>query len=1120
MALRTSLLLLCASALILRAGETAPPVTPPTPEAIEFFEKNVRPVLVKSCHECHGSEKKKGALRLDSRAAILSGGESGPAAVPGKSKDSILIHAINYKDETQMPPKKKLAEAEIAALTKWIDMGLPWPGGDANVAVEAPKAGFKITDEQRAFWSFQPMKKVAAPAVKDAAWAKGEIDKFVLAPLEAKGLKPASAADKRTLIRRATYDLCGLPPTVEQVEAFEKDESPDAFAKVVDRLLAAPQYGERWGRHWLDVVRYADSRDARGIGGASDIGEAWRYRDWVVKAFNDDLPYDQFIVRQIAGDLLPAANPGDVNAEGLIATGLLTIGEWGLGDADKEKMMTDIVDDQVDVVTRSFMGLTMACARCHDHKFDPLSHADYYAMAGIFFSTHIIPDPGKKTDGSPMLRTPLVSKDEVAKGEKHKKRMQELEKQLGAETNAAFAAMTQALLPETGKYASAALAFVKDGKKVPIADVAKEKSLQAGALEKWVALADQAGTQAPAYPLMGQQQRDLAGNPGVYQWKGAPDCPSVMINTNDNVVSITTLRLPPKSLSVHPGPNNGVVIGWRSPIDGAVRISGRVADGDNVCGDGISWAMDHYRSNGVTELASGEIPNNGAQVFDAAKLNNIAVKANELIYLAVLPKGEYTCDTTAIEWTIESADGKSSWRIPGDIVTDPLQGNPHADALGRSDVWRFCDMANFKRAPRPNNSLTNFLQRLRAAPDAAESEKVIADLQNSVNAAKPEDAIRKDLTAANGPFGITDKEKKIEALPAEARAKLDGMRAELEALKKTPPAEVPVALAAQDGGVPNSPHAGVKDARIHVRGSYTRLGDVVPRRFPTILAGEKQTPLGERTKASGRLELAQWIASPSHPLTARVMANRVWQQHFGQGLVRTPSNFGKLGEKPTHPELLDYLATRLIENGWSVKKLHREILLSAAYQTSSQPTAELLKADADNRMFGHMNRRRLEAEAVRDSLLDAAGRLDRKMGGPSDRDPNTKRRMLYLMSIRSDRSSFGPLFDAADSSAQIDTRTISTVAPQALYMLNNPFAVEQTKAFAARVIVSAPDDTKRIEQAYAWLYGRAPTERELKIGVEYLKGATDAQKGTQNLLKPWNEYAQILLCANEFVFVD
>jgi mono/diheme cytochrome c family protein len=762
----------------------------PGPEQAEFFEREIRPLLAEHCVSCHGGKKTRGGLKLTSRAAILAGGNTRPAAVPGKPDESLLIQAVRRTGDLKMPPKKKLSDRDVARLVLWIEMGLPWP----ETPTVATRTGTDdpFTPEQHRFWSFQPVRVVPPPPVKDRAWPRTEIDRYVLAALEARGLHPAPPADRRTLLRRVTFDLTGLPPTPAEVDAFLADRAPDAYARVVDRLLASPAYGERWGRHWLDVVRYTDSFDARilsGSGNIMDIPASYRYRDWVVEALNRDLPYDQFVINQIAGDLLPPPHPGQVNVPGIVATGMLAIGNWGGGDADKDKLLTDIVDDQIDVVCRGFLGLTMACARCHDHKFDPLLTDDYYGLAGIFFSTHILEDPGPKTNGPPMLRIPLLTPAQLAHRKEQEARLAVLEKEVKHQTAA----------------------------------------------------------------------------PGA-------------------------------------------------------------------------------------------------------------------------------------------------------------------------------------KAPPP--------------------------------------------------------------------AGLERLNAELADLKKQLATPVPFAHGVQEGGCPKSPQAGIHDVRIHIRGRYDRLGKLVPRHFPRILAGANQPPIA---KGSGRLQLARWIASRDNPLTARVLVNRVWQHHFGEGLVRTPGNFGKLGEPPTNPPLLDYLAHLLVERGWSLKALHREILLSAVYRQSSITPEEAVRADPDNRLLGRMNRQRLEAEAIRDSLLAVAGRLDRTLGGKATQDFNTDRRTLYYMTIRSDRTSFRELFDAADPTAIIDKRTVSTVAPQALFLLNHPFALEQAKALARRILREGPvDDRGKVERLYVLLFGRPPGDEELRIGL----AALAHDRRTEAADKAWEEYCQVLLCTNEFIYVD
>ena len=1142
-----ALLSVCALSAFCRAEE-------PSAAGIQFFESKIRPVLVERCYKCHSaeSEKLKGGLRVDTRDALLKGGTTGPAVVPGDLEKSLLVKAIRYTDdEMLMPPKGKLPPGQVADFEAWVKMGAPDPrtGPGAPIA-EKPKPAINY-DEARKLWQFQPPQDHPIPKVANEAWAKSPIDKFILAKLEEKKIPPAAPADKRTLIRRATVDLTGLQPTPEEISAFLADTSPDAFAKVVDRLLASPRYGERWGRHWLDVVRYADSRDARGVGGLADIGEAWRYRDWIVDAFNKDMPYDQFVINQIAGDLLPPKVPGQLNTEGLVATGLLTIGEWGAGDADKEKMMTDIVDDQIDVVSRGFMGLTMACARCHDHKFDPIATTDYYAMAGIFFSTHILPDPGKKTDGSPMLRTPLVPPADVEKFNQYKARVESLERQLPKATEEQYAAFTKSLISETARYMMAEWQYENrpaEEEKRTIAEFAKANNLHEFALAQWQAYLkartpvappaassvaaptkDQKPPEATEYRLMTVPVRDAAGFTGVFSWKGTPDCPSLMLNTRAEDVTITTLKLPAKSASVHPGPNNGVAVAWKSPIAGKVSIRGGVFDADPSCGDGIEWIIDHRTYAGLKEIAAGAFDNGGRQKFEetgGTALTSLEVRAGESIELLVLPKKDYTCDTTVIELTITREDG-TEWNLTRDIMNDLLQGNPHSDGMGHPAVWHFYDMADSKRslapkAPLKNNaSMQAWFSAIAAHADKSELEKAAREFQGTLEKAPPKSPLFEEFTGAKSPFWVNARENN-KYLPAENVAQIAKLKTELDELKAHPPAEIPLAIAAQEGGVPQSPHAGIHDAHVHIRGSYTKLGDVVPRRFPKILAGDVQPPVGD-LKTSGRLQLAQWLVSPTHPLTARVMANRIWQYHFGEGIVRTPSNYGKLGQPPTHPELLDYLARNFIASGWSIKAMHRTIMLSAVYQQSSKPAPDALKLDADNKLFSRMNRRRAEVEVLRDSLLQVAGKLDLKTGGLADRDPLNLRRMLYLMTIRSDRSSFGPLFDASDPAAQIDKRTISTVAPQSLFLMNNPFILNQTAALAQRLLSMKPaappekTDAARISSAYELLYGRPANDEEIGVGSEFL---AHAQQAPSNAESAWREYCQILLCANEFVYVD
>jgi len=730
----------------------------------DFFEQKIRPVLVARCIACHSAvtKKQKGGLSLDSREGLLKGGDTGPAVVPGDVDKSLLLKAIRYGDpDLRMPPPKekaRLSAPQVADFETWIRQGAVYPGSQRQSDPDW---------EARKKWVFE---SPVDPPVPPSRSGENPIDAFLRAKLEARGLSMARPADRRTLLRRVTYDLVGLPPTPAEMDAFLADGSADAFAKVVDRLLASPHYGERWGRHWLDLARYAVVRED---GQAkkkevSEIPEAWRYRDWVIDAFNRDLPYDEFIRHQIAGDLIPPSEPGGVNVDGIIASGFLAIGEWGIQDDNPEKMVWDTADENIDAIGRTFMGLTLACTRCHDHKFDPLTTRDYYALAGMIVSTHVVAQQAKIGVQTPMLRIPLVPQAEV--------------------------------------------------------DEAK------------------------------------------------------------------------------------------------------------------------------FQLAS--------QIKEAEK---------------------------------------------------------------------------------------------RGAP-----------------------------------------------------------KAEVEQLKRGLPASVPVALGAREGGIPDTAYAGFHNARIRIRGDIARPGEEVPRGFPSVLSGAGTPAI---TSGSGRWALAQWLASRDHPLTARVMANRIWQHHFGEGLVRTPSNFGKLGEAPVQPELLDWLAHRFVESGWSVKALHRRILLTAAYQQSSQASPATFEKDPDNRLLGRMNRRRLEAEAFRDALLSLSGSLDSSRGGPADGDPASRRRMIYLQVSRTSKSPFEALFDGADATAHTDKRTISTVAPQALFLLNNPFVQNA----AAALVRSLPKEegAARVSRLCGLLYGRPAARDEIDLAEALVHDF-----GGEGEERAWSELARVLLCANEFVMVD
>jgi hypothetical protein len=1148
--------------VLMPVGLVWPPAEAGEPSAAdaEFFEKEVRPLLAESCWRCHGEMRARGGLKLTSRAHILEGGDSGPAAVAGKPEKSLLLRAVHYQDTPRMPPKGKLTDRQIATLTRWVQLGMPWPG---TSAASQPDGRFTITDKQRQFWAFQPVKAGPVPTVHDTAWAESAIDRFILAGLEAKGLEPARPADKRTLLRRATFDLTGLPPTPAEIDAFLADDSPQAFARVVDRLLASPHYGERWGRHWLDVVRYADARDLIQLPPESDFREAWRYRDWVVEAFNRDLPYADFVRYQIAGDLLAPPLPGGINKDGLIATGMLAIADFVPGDVDKEQMIADYVNDEIDVVGRAFLGLTLACARCHDHKFDPIGTDDYYALAGIFFSTRVIPGPA--AGNTPLVRVPLLSPAELAKvraeDASDKQRRAELEQQLPTAVDRAYLAHLKHLVSrQTASYLTAACEYrrgMSGPAKRSLGELANQYHLQEGLLGQWVDFLGRVEKQPPArqHPTLrdavagklagpalersaGELQHALAAlaarrdaevvAPGqqalarsallrfraddpqlltdfggrVTLWPSRAGLPAdaqpptpgggpLKTNTTINGHTKTVLRFDGQALLEAP---------CRAPLTGSLLVvihtAGTGSPGQRLVG----WEDSDVGHHGVGLMldAGGRlhaILRNNGQVGDLSDTRR--TDGFEIICVTWGPGG------TTLHRNGTAAGAQKGMEA---ISADPGIAALRLGGPGSGGSARFRgDVAEI----RVYNRQLSEAERRLVETELRDTWFKAPDLKAPAH--DPLAELYEELLSPRGPFWVSADERR-KLLPLEVQAQLARLSHELQVLRKKPPLVIPQAVVVQDGGPKGTRHEGFKDAPVFLRGDHKRPGKVVLRGFPRILTGDRQERI---TQGSGRLQLADWLTRPDHPLTARVMVNRIWQHHFGEGLVRTPNNFGERGERPTHPELLDYLAGRFVESGWSMKAMHRLIMLSSAYQQSSQADAASFATDPDNRLCGRMNRRRLEAEAIRDSLLAVSGRLDATRGGPPFTELAVPRRTLYLLSARTgaNTSDFGRLFDRADPGSIVDQRGQSTVAPQALFFLNDPVVNGLARDLTARVARETPADNRaRIRRLYALALGRAPTRLEIDIGLQLLAPARDAD--------PWESYCHLILCSNEFVYLD
>ncbi len=795
--LRTPLVLIGLSLALLAnprdlPAEDAAQDAPAAAAEVEFFERKIRPLLATKCLECHGvnGEQKvvaKGGLRLDSRQGLLTGGDTGPAVTPGKPEESLLIEAVSYQTEAlQMPPKGKLTDAERDLLTEWVRRGAVFPGADEPGP--APHRTSIDYAEGRKFWSFQPVRPQPLPAVADTFWSRQTLDVFVQSRLEQAGLTHAAEADRRTLLRRLSFDLVGLPPTPEEIAAFETDPQPDAYERQVERLLASPRYGERWGRYWLDLVRYADTLE---MWAQDKVARAWHYRDWVVDALNADVPYDRFLHLQLAADQVPEAGPRDLAALGFLGLSPSYWKELKLDPSVIKTVVADEWEERIQMLSGTVLGLTMACARCHDHKQDPIGAEDYYALAGVLASTRVVARP---------LLPP------------------------------AEARVVQHVRTE---------------------------------LEKLTAERDRLRGVKPPTPDSEQQADEL------------------------------TARI--------------------AALEGATpQLTAPVAYG----------------------------------LEDAA--------------IAILPDGP---DRTKIEFQ------------PGQALNVALQ----------------------------------------------------------------------------------------------------------------------------------------------IRGNPANAGSVVPRRFVKVLsAAESPRPFAE---GSGRRELAAALTTESAPLVARVIVNRVWRHHFGRGLVETPSNFGATGMAPTHPELLDDLAARLIAGGWSLKALHRELLLSATYRQASQASAEHRERDPENVLLGHMSRRRLDVEAWRDSMLTAADSLQPVLGGPDVPLDNlqNQRRTLYANIKRRELNPLLGLNDFPDPTQHVSHRDATITPLQQLFVLNSPLMIDLARQIAARVERGVPGDvSSQVRQVWQWLYQRLPTERELLVTSEFLQKAPDAAAKSAR----WRQVAQALLSSNEFQYVD
>jgi len=897
-------------------------------EALKFFETKVRPLLVEHCVECHGQKKEESGLRLDSRQAVLRGGDYyGAAVVPGKPDKSPLAQVVGYENDIQMPPDEQLPTAELEVLRQWILRGAHWP----QEQTEAEAAQPDPTQEWMGHWAAQPLER---PKSSQVNWSDGSsqtLDQLVFDRLQQANLRPSPPADRRTLIRRATFDLIGLPPSRQEVDTFIQDESPDAFAKLVDRLLQSPHYGERWGRHWLDVARYADTKGYVRLQEEPAYHYAYSYRDYVVRSFNEDLPYDRFIIEQLAADLLDL---GDDN-RALAALGFLTLGRRFTSNKH------DVIDDQIDVLSRGLLGLTVTCARCHDHKYDPIPTADYYSLYGVFAST----------------REP------------------------------------------------ANLVIVGVGKVPPIADekIAEFK-------EKQLALDE------------------------LKRLHHGPLLDSLRADTTAYLVKAVEGRKP-----------------FLVPLPAATGEIRRTF---------VDRWIDYIQST-------------------SQKFNPVFQPWNSFAELG----------RESVPWTDEAVASviKSCTSKPGNslnlnpIVLRHLRDDPPSSMIEVAKAY--------------GSLLTEVYRKWQSLHAEDPDALTLPD--------SDEEQLRQLLYAIDSPFGLTSNEAVADYLyDAEINKKLALAQNEFDSWLVGTKVAADRAHTLIDAALPHEP-------QVFVRGNPQRGSSLVPRRFLELLSDESREPY---SNGSGRLDLAKEIASKNNPLTSRVLVNRVWMHHFGRGLVTTPSNFGLRGDAPSHPELLDYLAWRFTTDGWSVKKLHRLIMNSSTYQQSSDDRPTCREIDPDNRLLWKMNRRRLDVEAWRDSMLWAAGRIDLTVGGParSITDPQNVRRTIYGTVDRLHLPNMFQALDFPSPDSHCSKRRLTTAPQQSLLLMNGDFALAQADALTARLNVNAETPVATaIERLYGFAFGRSPTVSEVKRASSFLQAGGS-----------WPELSQALLASNEFLFVD
>ena len=1071
-------------------------------EKMEFFEKRVRPLLAKNCYSCHGATQQLSSLRVDSREAMLKGGDRGPALIPGNPDDSLLINSVRHQD-LKMPLGGRLSNPEIDQLETWIRLGAPWP---ARLNTASDTDFYERVSREH--WSFQPLEYVDPPDVALTDWPRNRIDDFVLASLEKAGLSPAIEANRKTLARRLSFSLLGLPPDPTTLTNFIQDSSIDAYVRLVDKLLDSPRFGEHWARHWMDVVRFAETY---GYEWNYPVKGAWRYRDYLIRAFNKDVPYDQLIREHIAGDLLknPRINLQEDINESTIGSAFLLMGEMGHDNCIQfREIRTDVVDNQIDTLTRSFQGLTVACARCHDHKLDPIPTEDYYALYGILNSSR----PVTKTLDTGNSQAHLM------------RRLRELKPRIRSELAAAWLDQVQ----EIPTYLMAAHAPIGKRESVP------NKDLDSLRLERWRRLLERESVDPESFLFpWAAVTCEIGFTLENFQELWAKSS-SKYIHRIQSRQAYNREHYFPFPLANWHSEGLGLKEG-RSP-HGAFALASKGSSAiTGIYPSGIYTHTLSARLNGA--LRSPHLPKDH-KFLSLRVMGGILGGRRTVVDNCMLGEGIQVFDSDNLAWQeISTLQEEAQYSVYVELVTksnNPRLPDRPKRIKGFSEKHMESPESYFgvtrallhdvKDPPRQDLShlLPLFQDPAPRTPQEAAKRYAFIGRQAleswSLGMAQENDVRWIHWLASNG---LVDNSKEL-------TLRLSRLISEYRTIEsKIRQPRTINSLADMGPG---------QDYPLLQNGNAREPGNLVPRRYLTLLTEAQPV----KTNGSGRQELATLIASAKNPLTARVMVNRIWYYLFGQGIVGTVNDFGNFGERPSHPQLLDYLAIQFTTDGWSIKKLIRRLVLSRAFQQSSLASKEALKTDPQNRLLHHYPLRRLEAEAIRDSILAASGRLNLNSYGPSV-DPFREkpkeyrklfsgpldgygRRSIYLKVTRMEGTRFLELFDFPIPSVSRGRRNVTNLPSQALVMLNNPFVIQQAAYWADRLLQNKSANLQdRLDEMFLTALARPPEPQEVtRFGDLARMLARLYRVQEERILESkriWKDLAHSLLNTKEFIYL-